>query len=45
MKDFDKVSPLNANLLLNTDPLPDGSIDRQDVETLREIGKRLRNAG
>jgi len=32
-----------ANLLLNTGPLPDGSIHPEDVKTLREVGKRLRN--
>jgi len=31
-----------ANLLLNTGPLGDGSIPEADVETLREVGKRLR---
>jgi len=31
----------NANLLLNTAPHPDGSIDGHDVETLREVGRRL----
>ena len=35
----------NANLLLNTGPLPDGSIDRQDVESLKEIGKTIRKNG
>jgi alpha-L-fucosidase len=34
-----------ANLLLNTGPLPDGSIHPQDVSTLREIGRRLRATG
>jgi alpha-L-fucosidase len=29
------------NLLLNTGPLPDGSIDERDVGTLRECGQRL----
>lgn len=29
-----------ANLLLNTGPLPDGSIHPADVKTLREVGKR-----
>lgn len=28
----------NANLLLNTGPLPDGSIHPEDVATLREVG-------
>jgi alpha-L-fucosidase len=31
----------NANLLLNTGPLPDGSIHPDDVKTLLEVGKRL----
>jgi len=31
-----------ANLLLNTGPLPDGSIHPHDIATLREVGKRLR---
>jgi len=32
----------NANLLLNTGPLPDGSIPPDDEATLREVGRRLR---
>jgi alpha-L-fucosidase len=32
----------NCNLLLNTGPLPDGSIHPTDVETLRETGRRTR---
>ena len=36
------AADLNANLLLNTGPLPDGSIYPADVATLREVGKRLR---
>jgi len=31
-----------ANLLLNTGPLPDGSIHPEDVKTLRALGRRLR---
>jgi len=45
MKDVNFARDLNANLLLNTGPRPDGSIDPQDVKTLREIGKRLRKEG
>lgn len=30
----------NANLLLNTGPLPDGSIHPDDVVTLREVGRK-----
>jgi alpha-L-fucosidase len=32
----------DCNLLLNTGPLPDGSIDPTDAATLREVGRRLR---
>ncbi|NOY83040.1 MAG: alpha-L-fucosidase [Kiritimatiellaeota bacterium] len=31
----------NCNLLLNTGPLPDGSINPTDEATLREVGRRL----
>ena len=31
----------NANLLLNTGPLPDGSIPAEDEKTLREVGRRV----
>lgn len=33
------------NLLLNTGPLPDGSIDQEDDKPLREVGARLRREG
>lgn len=39
------AAALGANLLLNTGPLPDGSIPAEDVQTLREVGKRLRTRG
>ncbi len=32
----------DRNLLLNTGPLPDGSIDRVYAATLLEVGRRLR---
>ena len=32
-----------CNLLLNTGPLPDGSLHPDDVRTLRAVGQRLRN--
>ena len=38
---LDKAEQINANLLLNTGPLPDGSIHPDDVKTLKEVGKRL----
>jgi alpha-L-fucosidase len=30
---------MNANLLLNVGPLPDGSIHPDDIATLREVGR------
>ena len=35
----------NANLTLNTGPLPDGSIHLADVASLREAGERIRKHG
>jgi alpha-L-fucosidase len=35
----------NCNLLMNTGPLPDGSIHPVDVKTLREVGRRIREQG
>ncbi len=34
-----------ANLLLNTGPLPDGSLDTEDVAVMRTVGARLRVEG
>ena len=42
MKMLEKAKKLNANLLLNTGPLPDGAIHPEDIATLKEVGKRLR---
>ncbi len=42
MEMLDKAEAADANLLLNTGPLPDGAIHEEDVVTLREVGKRLR---
>jgi alpha-L-fucosidase len=41
MKMLEEAEQKNANLLLNTGPLPDGSIHPDDVKTLKEVGKRL----
>lgn len=41
---LERAKSMGANLLLNTGPLPDGSIHPDDVKTLHEVGKRLRNA-
>lgn len=35
----------NCNLLVNTGPLPDGSIHPDDVKTLKELGKKIRTEG
>ena len=40
-----KARESNCNLLLNTGPLPDGSIDKYDDRILRQIGERLRKEG
>ena len=37
-----KARELPGNLLLNTGPLPDGSIHPDDIATLKEVGRRLR---
>ena len=42
MEMLSRAKNLNANLLLNTGPLPDGSIHPEDIKTLREVGQRLR---
>lgn len=45
MKSLEEAETLNANLLLNTGPLPEGDIHEVDVKTLREVGRRLRRKG
>jgi len=35
----------NCNLLMNTGPLPDGSIHPVDVKTLRKVGRRIQADG
>ena len=42
MEMLTKADENNANLLLNTGPLPDGGIHPEDIATLREVGKRLK---
>jgi len=37
-----RAASIPANLLLNTGPLPDGSIHPDDVKTLRDVGRRLK---
>ena len=41
MEMLDRAKGMKANLLLNTGPLPDGSIHPEDVKTLNEVGRRL----
>ena len=40
-----EASEMNANLLLNTGPMPDGAIDPVDEATLKAVGARLRKQG
>lgn len=40
-----KARSFPANLLLNTGPLPDGSIHQEDAQTLREVGRQIRERG
>ncbi|MCF7817084.1 MAG: alpha-L-fucosidase [Kiritimatiellales bacterium] len=41
---LDHAKTMGANLLLNTGPLPDGSVHPDDVKTLAEVGRRLRKS-
>ena len=45
MEKINHAVSLDANLLLNTGPLPDGTIHPEDIQTLREVGRRLRDKG
>ena len=42
IKTLEYTASIRGNLLLNTGPLPDGSIDPTDAATLREAGRRLK---
>ncbi len=42
MDQLDQARRIPANLLLNTGPKADGSIPEEDILTLREVGRRLR---
>ncbi len=42
-KMLDDAWQANCNLLLNTGPLPDGSINPPEAATLRQVGRRLRS--
>lgn len=43
MKLLAEAGSMPANLLLNTGPLPDGSVHPDDVKTLGEVGQRRRS--
>lgn len=45
IKDLKYAQKYNAGLLLNTAPLPDGSIDKQDIETLKKVGQIIKKDG
>lgn len=45
MKKLTSARRADSNLLINTGPLPDGSIHPTDIATLRETGRRLRANG
>lgn len=42
---LEQTGAAGHNLLLNTGPLPDGSLDPEDVEVLRTVGERLDRDG
>lgn len=39
---LENAKKIDANLLLNTGPLPDGAIHPEDILTLKQVGKRVR---
>jgi alpha-L-fucosidase len=45
IKRLEAAGAADCNLLMNTGPLPEGSIHPDDVRTLREVGRRLRGSG
>ncbi len=42
MEMLSEAGAIDANLLLNVGPLPDGSIHPDDIASLKEVGRRLR---
>lgn len=42
---LEKCADFNGNLLLNIAPYPDGRIQEENIETLTEVGKRIRKEG
>jgi len=45
MEHLEWTGGMDANLLLNVGPLPDGSIHPEDIKTLRAVGKKIRQDG
>ncbi len=43
MQMLEDAKEIDANLLLNIGPLPNGAVHPEDIKTLREVGDRLRN--
>jgi alpha-L-fucosidase len=41
---LEEAAAVQANLLLNVGPKPDGSFPEEDVATLKEVGRRLRES-
>lgn len=39
------AATMDANLPLNTGPLPDGGIHPEDINTLKAVGKHIRKKG
>ena len=42
---LDYCAKVNANLLLNIGPRPDGSILEENVRVLKEVGRKLKKEG
>jgi len=42
MKMLENAASIQANLLLNVGPLPDGSFPEEDINALKEVGRRLK---
>lgn len=43
MQMLEEAKAVDANLLLNVGPLPDGSFPQEDVAVLKEVGRRLQS--
>ncbi|MCM4155791.1 alpha-L-fucosidase [Gramella sp. AN32] len=45
IENLEYAGDYNANLLLNIAPKPDGTIDKQDIATLKAVGEHIRKNG